>query len=81
MFQVDEYLENKGSAEALYSKAMLLLSFIAGEATSLPLNPPFSLTPANKKRIQQYIVNLESRRINFLKSQPAPVQSPDSRTK
>ncbi|ONI23649.1 hypothetical protein PRUPE_2G200500 [Prunus persica] len=78
---VDEYLENKGSAEALYSKAMLLLSFIAGEATSLPLNPPFSLTPANKKRIQQYIVNLESRRINFLKSQPAPVQSPDSRTK
>ncbi|XP_034202883.1 serine/threonine-protein kinase ATG1a isoform X2 [Prunus dulcis] len=78
---VDEYLENKGSAEALYSKAMLLLSFIAGEATSLPLNPPFSLTPANKKRIQQYIVNLESRRINFLKWQPAPVQSPDSRTK
>ncbi|XP_021822668.1 serine/threonine-protein kinase ATG1a isoform X1 [Prunus avium] len=78
---VDEYMENKGSAEALYSKAMLLLSFIAGEATSLPLHPPFSLTPANKKRIQQYIVNLESRRINFLKSQPAPVQSPDSRTK
>ncbi|XP_008244197.1 PREDICTED: serine/threonine-protein kinase ATG1a isoform X2 [Prunus mume] len=78
---VDEYMENKGSAEALYSKAMLLLSFIAGEATSLPLNPPFSLTPANKKRIQQYIVNLESRRINFLKSQPAPVQSPHSRTK
>ncbi|KAH0980030.1 hypothetical protein GBA52_007207 [Prunus armeniaca] len=78
---VDEYMENKSSAEALYSKAMLLLSFIAGEATSLPLNPPFSLTPANKKRIQQYIVNLESRRINFLKSQPAPVQSPDSRTK
>ncbi|BFG22309.1 hypothetical protein CerSpe_085830 [Prunus speciosa] len=78
---VDEYMENKGRAEALYSKAMLLLSFIAGEATSLPLNPPFSLTPANKKRIQQYIVNFESRRINFLKSQPAPVQSPDSRTK
>ncbi|CAB4300774.1 unnamed protein product [Prunus armeniaca] len=78
---VDEYMENKSSAEELYSKAMLLLSFIAGEATSLPLNPPFSLTPANKKRIQQYIVNLESRRINFLKSQPAPVQSPDSRTK
>lgn len=80
-FQVDEYMENKASAEALYSKAMLLLSFITGEATSLPLNPPFSLTPANKKRIQQYILHLESRRINFLKSQPAPVQTPGSSAK
>ncbi|XP_068315943.1 serine/threonine-protein kinase ATG1a-like isoform X2 [Pyrus communis] len=78
---VDEYMENKGSVEALYSKAMLLLSFIAGEATSLPLTPPFSLTPANKKRIQQYIQNLESRRINFLKSQPAPVQARGSSAK
>ncbi|XP_048421594.1 serine/threonine-protein kinase ATG1a isoform X2 [Pyrus x bretschneideri] len=78
---VDEYMENKASAEALYSKAMLLLSFITGEATSLPLNPPFSLTPANKKRIQQYILHLESRRINFLKSQPAPVQTPGSSAK
>ncbi|RXH94158.1 hypothetical protein DVH24_023842 [Malus domestica] len=78
---VDEYMENKGSAEALYSKAMLLLSFITGEATSLPLNPPFSLTPANKKRIQQYILHLESHRINFLKSQPAPVQTPGSLAK
>ncbi|XP_009335255.2 serine/threonine-protein kinase ATG1a isoform X2 [Pyrus x bretschneideri] len=78
---VDEYMENKGSVEALYSKAMLLLSFIAGEATSLPLTPPFSLTPANKQRIQQYIQNLESRRINFLKSQPAPVQARGSSAK
>ncbi|XP_050147030.1 serine/threonine-protein kinase ATG1a-like isoform X1 [Malus sylvestris] len=78
---VDEYMENKCSAEALYSKAMLLLSFIAGEATSLPLTPPFSLTPANKKRIQQYILNLESRRVNFLKSQPAPVQTRGSSAK
>ncbi|KAF3439775.1 hypothetical protein FNV43_RR18053 [Rhamnella rubrinervis] len=75
---VDEYMENKGSAAAAYSKAMLLLSFIAGEATSLPLNPPFSLTPANKKRIQQYILNLHSHQTNFLKSQPSLKQIPGS---
>ncbi|XP_062154872.1 serine/threonine-protein kinase ATG1a isoform X3 [Alnus glutinosa] len=57
---VDELMENKGSAMASYSKAMLLLSFVVGEATSLPLNPPFSLTPDNKKRIEQYIINLQS---------------------
>lgn len=74
-------MENKGSAAALYTKAMLLLSFIAGEAASLPLNPPFSLTPANKKRIQQYMVNLESHRIKFLKSEPTPSQFQDSITK
>jgi serine/threonine-protein kinase ULK/ATG1 len=53
-------MENKGSAMASYSKAMLLLSFVVGEATSLPLNPPFSLTPDNKKRIEQYIIYLQS---------------------
>lgn len=74
-------MENKGSAAALYTKAMLLLSFIAGEAASLPLNPPFSLTPANKKRIQRYMVNLESHRIEFLKSEPTPLQFQDSITK
>ncbi|WKA05689.1 hypothetical protein VitviT2T_023638 [Vitis vinifera] len=66
---VDEYMENKGSAAALYSKAMLLLSFIVGEATLLPLNPPFSLTPANKHRIQRYIIYLESHLTRFQISQ------------
>ncbi|KAL6201507.1 hypothetical protein ACLB2K_025221 [Fragaria x ananassa] len=33
---VDEYMENKGSATTLYTKAMLLLSFIAGEALLCP---------------------------------------------
>lgn len=74
-------MENKGSAAALYTKAMLLLSFIAGEATSLPLSPPFYLAPANKKRVQQYMVNLESHRIKFLKPDPTPVQVKDSITK
>lgn len=64
---VDEYMENRDSATAAYTKAKLLLSFILGEATNLPLNPPFSLTPANKKRIQSYIKNLQSRQSNFQK--------------
>ncbi|KAI9181644.1 hypothetical protein LWI28_017068 [Acer negundo] len=66
---VEEYMENKITASKLYSKSMLLLSFIVGEATSLPLNPPFSLTPANKKLIQSYIDNLQSRQSHFLTSQ------------
>ncbi|XP_022770658.1 serine/threonine-protein kinase ATG1a-like isoform X2 [Durio zibethinus] len=57
---VDEYTENKGIAAASYSKAMLLLSFIVREAFNLPLNPPFSLTPANKMRIQTYINYLQT---------------------
>ncbi|KAK7258408.1 hypothetical protein RIF29_23983 [Crotalaria pallida] len=56
----DEYMENKDSAAASYSKAMLLLSFIVEEAENLPLNPPFSLTADNKKRILQYILYLQS---------------------
>ncbi|KAK4578168.1 hypothetical protein RGQ29_028348 [Quercus rubra] len=68
---VDEYFQNKGSAAASYSKAMLLLSFIVEEATSLPLSPPFSLTADDKKRIQQYIVNLQSHQTHFLMSRPS----------
>lgn len=69
---VDELMENRDSAATAYAKAKLLLSFIVGEATSLPLNPPFSLIPANKKRIQSYIKNLESRQSNFHKPVPSP---------
>ncbi|KAH7578129.1 hypothetical protein JRO89_XS01G0344100 [Xanthoceras sorbifolium] len=72
---VVEYMENDVDAAALYSKAMLLLSFIVGEATSLPLKPPFSLTAANKKQIQSYIDHLQSRQAHFLMSQPSPKQS------
>ncbi|XP_052479905.1 serine/threonine-protein kinase ATG1a isoform X3 [Gossypium raimondii] len=78
---VDEYMRNKGSAAALYSKAMVLLSFIVGEAASLPLNPPFSLTPANKKRIQAYINNLQTHQSQFLTSAPFPKLSADFHTK
>ncbi|KAK8711409.1 hypothetical protein V6N13_146691 [Hibiscus sabdariffa] len=78
---VDEYMRNKGSAAASYSKAMLLLSFIVGEAESLPLNPPFSLTPANKKRIQTYINNFQAHQSQFLTSAPFPKLSADVHTK
>ncbi|KAJ0246458.1 Protein kinase domain-containing protein [Hirschfeldia incana] len=58
----EEYLNNKESAARLYKKAILLLSFIVEEAVTLPLNPPFSLTPDDKKRILYYISNLQHRR-------------------
>ncbi|XP_065860019.1 serine/threonine-protein kinase ATG1a [Euphorbia lathyris] len=57
---VDEYMENKDNAADLYSKALLLLSFVVEEAPSLPINPLFVLTPANKKRIESYITKLQS---------------------
>lgn len=56
---VDEYMNNKDKSAASYSKAMLLLSFIVGEAENLPLNPPFSLLADDHKRIVQYIRNLQ----------------------
>ncbi|GLT34244.1 hypothetical protein SLA2020_087690 [Shorea laevis] len=70
----DELMENTHRAAAYYTKAKLLLSFIVGEAINLPLNPPFSLTPATKDQIQSYIKNFESRLSNF----QIPVQSPRS---
>ncbi|GLU00898.1 hypothetical protein SLE2022_182340 [Rubroshorea leprosula] len=73
---VDEYMGNRDSAVAAYSKAKLLLSFIVGEAMNLPLNPPFSLTPTNEKLIQSYIKNLQSRQSNS----QMPVQSPKQST-
>ncbi|XP_020538489.1 serine/threonine-protein kinase ATG1a isoform X2 [Jatropha curcas] len=62
---VDEYMENKGNAAISYSKAVLLLSFVAEEAESLQLNPPFLLTPADKKRVQSYITNLQTHQSHF----------------
>ncbi|KAJ0255657.1 Serine/threonine-protein kinase ATG1a [Hirschfeldia incana] len=58
----EEYLNNKESAGRLYKKAILLLSFIIEEAVTLPVNPPFSLTSDDKKRILYYISNLQHRR-------------------
>lgn len=55
----DEFVGNRDSAAVMYSKALLLFSFIVSEAPSLPLNPPFFLAPDNKQRIQKYIKSLE----------------------
>ncbi|XP_068649810.1 serine/threonine-protein kinase ATG1a-like [Aristolochia californica] len=54
---VDELMGNRICAAASYSKATVLLSFIL-QATSLPLNPPFSLTVASQQRLEKYIANL-----------------------
>ncbi|CAN0889259.1 Serine/threonine-protein kinase ATG1a [Linum grandiflorum] len=62
---VDEYMGNMGNAAASYSKALLLFSFIVGEATSLALNPPFTLTPANRQRIHSYMRNLQTHQSKF----------------
>ncbi|XP_059634469.1 serine/threonine-protein kinase ATG1a [Cornus florida] len=78
---VDELMGKKSSAAASYSKAVLLLSFIVGEATALPLNPPFLLTPADGKRIEGYIINFKSRQSHFQMSPSSSKQSLDPLSK
>ncbi|KAI4995523.1 hypothetical protein ZWY2020_035426 [Hordeum vulgare] len=55
-----ELLGCQNRSMALYSKAIILLTFILQEATALPLNPLFSLSPFNQQRIHRYIANLRS---------------------
>lgn len=78
---VDELMDNKSSAAALYSKAMFLLSFIMREAATLPLNPPLLLTPDSKKQIKNFITVLQSRQMHFLMSPTCAKQSPKPLTK
>jgi serine/threonine-protein kinase ULK/ATG1 len=61
-------MNNQDKSAASYSKAMLLLSFIVGEAENLPLNPPFSLLADDQKRIMQYIRNLQFRKKSLSES-------------
>lgn len=69
-----EFLGNRESAAAMYSRALLLFSFIVGEAPSLPLNPPFLLAPENKQHILKYMKNLESHLSRSHMSQPSSEQ-------
>ncbi|KAM0926691.1 hypothetical protein ACQ4PT_003677 [Festuca glaucescens] len=55
-----ELLGCQSRSIALYSKAIILLTFILHEAASLPLNPVFSLSPFNQQRLHRYIANLRS---------------------
>ncbi|KAM0858792.1 hypothetical protein ACQ4PT_047613 [Festuca glaucescens] len=55
-----ELLGCQSQSIALYSKAIILLTFILQEAASLPLNPVFSLSPFNQQRLHRYIANLRS---------------------
>lgn len=61
-------MNNKDKSAASYSKAMLLLSFIVGEAENLPLTPPFSLLADDQKRIVQYIRNMQFRKKSLSES-------------
>ncbi|PUZ43117.1 hypothetical protein GQ55_9G636600 [Panicum hallii var. hallii] len=56
----NEVLGYRSKSTALYSKSIILLTFILQEAPTLPLNPPFSLSPSDQQRIHSYIANLKS---------------------
>ncbi|CAL4937352.1 unnamed protein product [Urochloa decumbens] len=56
----NEVLGHRSRSTALYSKSIILLTFILQEAPMLPLNPPFSLSPSDQQRIHSYIANLKS---------------------
>ncbi|XP_019430768.1 PREDICTED: serine/threonine-protein kinase ATG1c-like isoform X2 [Lupinus angustifolius] len=58
---VEELMGEMDSAAALYSKAVHLLVFLLVEATSLILNPPFSLTNSDRYRLRTYIDILNNR--------------------
>ncbi|KAL6659998.1 hypothetical protein ACP70R_002120 [Stipagrostis hirtigluma subsp. patula] len=49
----NEVLGQQNRSVALYSKAIILLTFILQEAAALPLNPPFFLSPSNQQRIHR----------------------------
>lgn len=80
---VEELMELRDGATTLYSKAMLLLSFIVSEAPLLSLKPPFSLQPDDKKRILNYIRCLESHmnRLEAMKQRPSEQPSSSSTNK
>ncbi|CAH9130572.1 unnamed protein product [Cuscuta epithymum] len=65
---VDEYMGRTENAIVFYSKAVQLLTFLQVEASSLILNPPFSLTNTDRYRLQNYIDVLKNRH-SFSRSQ------------
>ncbi|KNA08548.1 hypothetical protein SOVF_161720 isoform B [Spinacia oleracea] len=70
----DEFVGNRDSASMMYSKALMLFSFIVTEAPSLSLNPPFFLAPESKQQILKYIKSLE---YHLSHSQTSVKQLPD----
>ncbi|XP_068668773.1 serine/threonine-protein kinase ATG1b-like [Aristolochia californica] len=80
---VDELMGDMESAISLYAKAVRLLSFLLVEASSLILNPPFSLTNSDRFRVGSYIDVLNNRqcysmsqRLAFLRNDDQPSPSP-----
>ncbi|CAN4118219.1 unnamed protein product [Withania somnifera] len=58
---VEEYMGQTENAVVFYSKAVRLLAFLQGEAPSLILNPPFTLTNSDRYRLGSYIHVLNNR--------------------
>lgn len=58
---VDELMGRMKDAASLYSKSATLLYFLLVEATSLTLNPPFSLSSSDRHRLRRYIEMLTFR--------------------
>ncbi|CAL0306035.1 unnamed protein product [Lupinus luteus] len=65
---VEELMGEMESAASLYSKAIRLLVFLLVEASTLILNPPFSLTRSDRHRLQNY-VDLLNIRHDYTRSQ------------
>ncbi|KAF3780284.1 Serine/threonine-protein kinase [Nymphaea thermarum] len=59
---VEELMGNMESAASLYAKAVRLFFFLLVEAPSLILNPPLSLTNADRMRLRNYIDILNNRK-------------------
>ncbi|KAG8096613.1 hypothetical protein GUJ93_ZPchr0013g35936 [Zizania palustris] len=58
---VDEMMGKSATAMARYTKAICMLRFLLIEAPSLALNPPLSLTRADRQRLRTYIEALNTR--------------------
>ncbi|KAL5209424.1 hypothetical protein ABZP36_005047 [Zizania latifolia] len=58
---VDEMMGKSATAMARYTKAVCMLRFLLIEAPSLALNPPLSLTRADRQRLRTYIEALNTR--------------------
>ncbi|KAL8517484.1 hypothetical protein ACS0TY_015654 [Phlomoides rotata] len=74
---VDEYMGDMDSAVVFYSKAVRLFRFLLVEASSLILNPPFSLTNLDRYRIENYINTLTNRQSISRSQRMAMLKSED----
>ncbi|XP_052172956.1 serine/threonine-protein kinase ATG1c-like [Diospyros lotus] len=77
---LDEYMGGTESAAVFYSKAVRLLDFLLVEASSLILNPPFSLTNSDRYRLRNYIDMLNNRQSQSRSQRMAILKCEDQRS-